>query len=168
MFTEVSKRRYTYVFTSPEIVISKKFKKCIFNHFSFTGCFYLLVVDEIHLVEEWGKNFCLMYVKNEKIWKRIPCHVFLLGVSAMLTKSISSQVVEKAGFLPNYQLLLQTFLNQPEIMQLYCFMEHPKSSCLDLQFVLPPKAKITKNIQKTIIFINSVNEIQVIISIFYA
>lgn len=53
-------------------------------------------------------------------------------------------------------------------MQIYRFMEHPKSSCLDLQFILPPNAKKAKDIQKTIIFINSVNEIWAIIDIIYA
>ena len=75
--------------------------------------------------------------------------------------------MEKAGFLPNYRLL-QTSLNRPEIMQIHRFMEHPKSSCLDLQFILPTEAKEAKDIQKTIIFVNSVNEIRVIIDIIHA
>ncbi len=128
VFTEVFNGRYTHVFTSPKIAISKKLKKYIFNHFSFTDCLCLLAVDEIYLVEEWGKNFCPIYAEIEKIRKRLPCHVPLLGVSATLTKSVYSRVVEKAGFLPNYRLL-QTFLNRLEIMQLHCFMEHPRSSC---------------------------------------
>lgn len=38
-------------------------------------------------------------------------------------------------------------------------MEHSKASCLDLQFILPKKATAAKNIQKTIIFVNSVSDI---------
>ncbi len=158
VFTEVSKRKYTYVFTNPKIAIFMKYKKCVFNHSSFTNHFCLLTVDEIYLVEEWDKNFRLIYAKIEKIQKRISCHVSLLGGLVTLTKSVRSRVVEKARFLPNYQLL-QTSLDRPEIMQLYRFMKHTRSSCLDLQFVLPPKAKEAKKSQKTIIFVNCVNEI---------
>lgn len=111
MFTEISKRGYTYVFTSPEIAISKRFKKYILDQSSFTVCLCLLVVDEIYLVEEWGRNFCLMYAEIDKVQKRIPCKVPLLGVSAILTKSVRSQAIEKAGFLPNYRLL-QTFFDR--------------------------------------------------------
>lgn len=76
-------------------------------------------------------------------------------------------MLEKAGFLPDYRLM-QTSLDRPEIMQIHRFMEHPKSSYLNLQFILPPNAKKAKDIQKTIIFVNSVNEIRAIISIIHA
>lgn len=77
------------------------------------------------------------------------------------------RVVEKAGFLPNYRLL-QTSLDRPEIMQIHCFMDHPRSSCLDLQFVLPPEAREAKDIQKRIIFVNSVSDIRDVINVFHA
>ena len=60
---------------------------------------------------------------------------------------------------------MQTSLNRPEIMQIHCFMEHSKTSCLDLQFLLPKIAKEAKDIQKTIIFVNTVAEIRQIIDI---
>lgn len=63
---------------------------------------------------------------------------------------------------------MQAPLDRPEIMQIHRFMEHPKSSCLDLQTILPHKAKKANDIQKTIIFVNSVSEIRVIISIFHS
>lgn len=52
VFTKVCKGGYIYIFTSLEIAISKRFKKYIFDHLSFTNYDYLLVIDEIHLVEE--------------------------------------------------------------------------------------------------------------------
>lgn len=52
MFTKISKGGYTYVFISPEIPISKKFKKYIFDQSFFTNCLCLLAVDKIYLVEE--------------------------------------------------------------------------------------------------------------------
>ena len=48
---------YTHVFTSPEIALSKKFETNILNHLCFAQQLSLLVIDEIYLIEEWGKNF---------------------------------------------------------------------------------------------------------------
>lgn len=45
-------------------------------------------------------------------------------------------------------------------MQIHRFMNHSKSSCLDLQFLLPQSAKEAKDIQQTVIFVNTVDEIQ--------
>lgn len=161
----IARGDYSHVFTSPEIALSKKFKKNVLDHSQFTDRLCLLAVDEIHLVDEWGKGFRPLYAEIEKVRKRIPCHVPLLGVSATLTKKVRLRVVEKAGFLPNYRLM-QTSLDRAEIMQIHRFMEHAKSSCLDLQFVLPKVATKASDIQKTIIFVNTLTEIRPIILIF--
>lgn len=48
---------YTHLFTSPEIALSKKFKTNILDHSGFAQQISLLAIDEIHLIEEWGKSF---------------------------------------------------------------------------------------------------------------
>lgn len=49
---EIARGHYTHVFTSPEIALSKKFKKNILDQHLFSDRLCLLAVDEIHLVEE--------------------------------------------------------------------------------------------------------------------
>lgn len=49
----------------------------------------------------------------------------------MLTKKVRQRVVERAKLLSNYRLL-QTSLDCPEIMQMHCFIDYSRSSCLDL------------------------------------
>ena len=58
---------FTHVFTSPEIVLSKKFKQSILDKLLFTDSLFLLAVNEIYLIEKWGKNFCPMYAEIEKV-----------------------------------------------------------------------------------------------------
>lgn len=67
VLAEIANKRYNYVFTSPKIVLSKKFKQNIMDCFFFTKRLYLLTVDQIHLVKKWGKNFWLIYVEIEKV-----------------------------------------------------------------------------------------------------
>lgn len=106
-----------------------------------------------------------MYTEIEKIQKKIPYYVPLLGVLATLTKKVHIKVLEKTGFYPDYQRM-QTLLNRLKILRIHCFMEHAKSSCLDLQFVLLKVATKASNIQKTIIFVNNISKIRLIINVF--
>lgn len=60
---------------------------------------------------------------------------------------------------------MQTSLDRPEITQIHQFIEYSKASYLDFQFVFPQKVKEARNIQKTIIFVNSVEDIRSMINI---
>ena len=51
ILAEVPCEHYTHVFTSPEIALSKKFKKCILDQQFFTNRLCLLAIDEIHLID---------------------------------------------------------------------------------------------------------------------
>lgn len=50
-------------------------------------------------------------------------------------------------------------------MQIHQFIEYTKASCLDLQFILLKTTNKARNIQKTIIFVNSISEICPLINI---
>lgn len=146
------------MYTSPEIALSVNFKRRVLDHPGFTDRPSLLAVDEIHLVDEWGKGFRLLYAEIEKVRKRIPHNIPLLGLSATLTAKVIQRVLQKAGFSVNYRLT-QTSLDRSETMQIHRFMKQPRARGLDLQFVLPKTTIQAKDIQKTIIFVNSVTEI---------
>ena len=88
VFHNIIKRRYTHVFTSPEIAFSKWFKISILDQTSFINRLVLLAIDEIHLVEERDNNFRPIFAEIEKVCKKIPCYVTLLAISAILTKNV--------------------------------------------------------------------------------
>lgn len=83
---DITQENYIHVFTSLEITLSKKFKKHILDQNKFINRLWLLAIDEIHLVDEWEKQFRPLYTKIQKIQKQMPCHLPLLGVFATLTK----------------------------------------------------------------------------------
>ena len=64
---KIARGNYTHVFTSPEIALSKKFKKNILHQHVFTDRLCLLAIDKIHLVEEWGKQFRPLYAEIKKV-----------------------------------------------------------------------------------------------------
>lgn len=57
VYRKIAKGGYTYVLLSPEIALSKKFKKIVLDHPSFTDRLFLLAIDEIYLVDQWGQFF---------------------------------------------------------------------------------------------------------------
>lgn len=68
----------------------------------------------------------------------------------------------KARFREDFELM-QTFLNQPEIQQIHYFMTGSKNSYKDLQVIFSCKTNQAKDIQKTIIFVNTISNIWLII-----
>lgn len=66
---EIATSNYTHVFTSPEIALSKQFKKNILNVARFTTRFCLLTIDKIHFIEQWGDSFWPQYAKIGKVQK---------------------------------------------------------------------------------------------------
>ena len=62
----IARQNYTHVFTSPEIALSKKFKANVLDDSRFASRLSLLAIDEIHLIEEWGKSFRPLYAEMKK------------------------------------------------------------------------------------------------------
>lgn len=52
IFAKIANKRYSHIFTSLEIALSKKLKQNILDFFFFTKHLYLFAVNEIYLVEE--------------------------------------------------------------------------------------------------------------------
>ena len=102
---EIVNRRYSHVFTNSKIALSKIFKQHLLDYFLFTTYLCLLIINEIHLVKEWDKHFQLIYTKIKKVRKKISYHILFLEILAILIEKVRQNVVEKAGFPPNYWLL---------------------------------------------------------------
>lgn len=63
----ITNKRYTHIFTNPEIALSQKFISNILDQGFFINCFYLLVIDNIHPIEKWDKNSQHVYAIIKKV-----------------------------------------------------------------------------------------------------
>lgn len=88
----------------------------------------------------------------------------LLDISAILIKSICLCVFAKIRFKDTYKLM-QILLDRSKIQQIYWFMKYPKASYLNIQFILLPKVNNAKDMQKTIVFVNTIAKIYPIIEV---
>lgn len=60
--------------------------------------FFLFTINNIYFIEKYSKNFKPVYIKIEKILKKIPYHENLLKLAEMLTKKIRFWVLKKTRF----------------------------------------------------------------------
>lgn len=96
---------YNHVFTSPKIALSKKFKASVLDNLWFSSPLSLLAINEIYLIEKWGKGFWQFYAEIEKVRKHILSQVLFVEVSAILTEVAQLQVLATAGFFDKYKLM---------------------------------------------------------------
>ncbi len=64
---EIACGDYTPFFNSPEIALTKKFKTNVLDNSQFLKRLCLLAINEIHLVDQWGKSFRLLYAEVENV-----------------------------------------------------------------------------------------------------
>lgn len=49
---QIAQGNYTHIFTNSEIMLSKKFKKNVFNNYYFANYLYLFAINQIYLMEQ--------------------------------------------------------------------------------------------------------------------
>lgn len=145
------------VFTSPEIAMLKTFNDDVLRHPSFFQKLCLLAIDEIHLVSEW-REFRPEYFNLGVIRARLPAGIPLLGASATLDQATLKVVKDRCAFDPNHAIV-KTSLDRPEIYMQITAISYPTNSMLDLQRFLPSKIKYISDVPKTIIFMDSINNV---------
>lgn len=62
----------------------------------------LLIINEIHLVDQWKKIFRPLYAEIEKFQMRILYNISPLDISATLTKQAQIKILDKTGFKSSY------------------------------------------------------------------
>ena len=65
MLVNICRDVYTHILLSPELLVGKKFHSILINS-TFCSHVKLVVVDEMHLVTDWGQFFHAAYIQ---LWK---------------------------------------------------------------------------------------------------
>ena len=146
------------VITSPEIAVSKLFHHDVLNAEVFRFRVSLLALDEVHLMEDWGKGFRTDYAKLGVLRTRLPSCVPVLGVSATLPFVTLASVIRRGRF--RNPKVHRHSIDRPEIYIQVEPLQNTKKSMLDLRFVLPEVVRGPLDIPKTIVYMNTIGEIR--------
>ena len=158
----IRRGQYTHILTSPEIAITSEFNREVLRDSYFSSRIVLFAVDELHLVEHWGREFRPDYMNIAVIRSRMPANVPLLGVTATMNPRLLGEITASAGFNSDVEVI-RTPLDRPEIFIQVQSMLHTATSMRDLAFLVEGHshgALDYNNIPKTIMFMESILQIQ--------
>ena len=103
---------YTHILISPELLVSDKLHKVLIDPV-FRSHVALVVVDEVHLLADWGETFRIAYAQLFKV-RSVLVDKPWFACTATLDPSTFQTVCKLAGFKPNIQVI-KTPIDRPEL-----------------------------------------------------
>jgi superfamily II DNA helicase RecQ len=149
------------VFTSPDIALSEEFHKDVLQKPRFRHRLMCVVIDELHLVEEW-KTFREDYGNLQLLRQRVPVKVPLLGVTANLPNSWMQKILISAGFRKDCFILREKFFRE-EFKLIIRPFHYAQNIFRDLAPILDLGGLIDLcKIPKTVIFMNFISKLKAV------
>ena len=164
---------YSHILVSPEIACSKYFRESVLSDSKFRSRVKAVMVDEVHLVVDWGLTFResythLRYLRNElghKPW---------FGCTATLDTQSFESLCQSSGFSKNVRIM-RTTINRSEITIIRKTLpQKEKFSFRMLYFLFDEATELHDNniskptperIKKSVIFFDSKDHIRSCIDI---
>lgn len=161
LLEEIKAGKFTHILLSPELAISDKFCQTAI-HSSFQERLALVVVDEVHLVMQWGKDFRTDYARLHQLRSLFGRDVPWFACSATLDEKSLRAVTEGLGFQKDVEIL-RTSINRPELLIQVAWIPkggHQKALALRFLFDNAPDQPVFRpsQIPKTLIFFDTKND----------
>jgi hypothetical protein len=110
---EVEDGKYTHILISPELAVSEKFHKTATNP-KFIDRLSLVVIDEAHLVSQWGRSFRTDYARLSQLRGMFGDRIPWFACSATLDDKTLNDLKTGAGF-GNDVAVIRTSIDRPEL-----------------------------------------------------
>ena len=125
---------YTHILISPELLAGKKLHK-ILTHPTFRAHVGLVVIDEVHLVANWGGSFRSSYTQLWKVRSLLGRRPWF-ACTATLDDTTFKIVKELAGFRNNINIV-RTSINRPDLLIIREYIKRgSKKSFKSLYFII--------------------------------
>ena len=161
LLEEIKAGEFTHILLSPELAIGDKFRQTAI-HPSFQERLALVVVDEVHLVMQWGKDFRTDYARLHQLRSLFGRGVPWFACSATLDEKSLCAVTEGLGFQKDVEIV-RTSINRPELLIQMAWIPkggHEKALALRFLFDNTPDQPVfqASQIPKTLIFFDTKND----------
>lgn len=114
VLADIQNGKYTHVLISPELAISDKFHATAINPV-FKERLGLVVIDEAHLVSQWGRSFRTDYARLGQLRSLFGNHVPWFACSATLDAETLEKLKEGARFEDDVTIV-RTSIDRPELV----------------------------------------------------
>lgn len=158
---DIAKGCYRLVIVSPELLLNDGRFEELWGKKKFTDNIINLVLDEAHVIQEWGGTFRSDYLKIGPIRYLLPRMIpFHLG-SATLGKVSVPELAKNLHFRPESTTICRLNTDRPNIFLVVQKMKYPANSYEDLAFLIQKKMKLgDPKPPKFLVFFNSRSEAQ--------
>ena len=163
IWDDVRRRKYTHILMSPEIATSARFGE-VLKDTAFRSSIRWLAIDEAHLVRTWGEDFRKQYAQLSYLRSLLPSNCVWSACSATLDDATVNFIRRSCRFSSNLKVW-RTTIDRPEISLVVQQIRKNKRSTYEDLFFTVEKAAVdgnVANIPKTVIYLDSVNEISVL------
>jgi hypothetical protein len=161
---DIQKGKFTHVLISPELAISDKFHATAVNPV-FKEQLALVVVDEAHLVSQWGRGFRTDYARLGQLRSLFGERVPWFACSATLDAEALKELKKGVGFAPDVTII-RTSIDRPElVIRIGWIPKNSRQNASALRFIFDKggqsdanSTSIPQQIPKTVVFFDSKKE----------
>jgi RAD3-like DEAD/DEAH box helicase/helicase-like protein len=135
VFERLKRCEYTHILLSPEIAVEDEFGGIVSNPL-FKSRVGLVVIDELHVVKQWGREFRKHYAQLSTLRLKLGWNVPWFGTSATLSENTLEIVKKSVAFKGNVRVI-RTPVDRPEISIIIEPIKHRQTRSFEgLYFVL--------------------------------
>lgn len=158
---DVKNGLYTHLLISPELATGPKFHTTATDPL-FKEQLGLVVLDEAHLVSQWGRSFRTAYARIGVLRSLFGSHIPWFACSATLNTQALDEVKRAIGFDKNVTVI-RTSVDRPEIaLRMGIIPRNQKKSASALRFLLDDAVRANNKtpscmhlVPKTVVFFDS-------------
>ena len=161
VLADIRDGKYTHVMISPELAIGDKFHATAIDPV-FKERLGLIVIDEAHLVSQWGRDFRTDYARLGQLRSLFGGHIPWFACSATLDTAALKTLKEGAGFRDDVAIM-RTSVDRPElVIRIGWIPTNSRQKASALRFIFDEGARtngrrtvMPQAIPKTIVFFDS-------------
>jgi superfamily II DNA helicase RecQ len=165
VLVDIRNAKYTHILISPELAVGDQFRG-VLSASTFSSKIALVVVDEAHLVAQWGQDFRTDYARLNLLRNILGREVPWFACSATLDSATLSEVIKGIGFDADIKIQ-RTSIDRPELLlRIGTIPKSTRNKFSGLHFAFDPDPSSTgdivdpSDISKTIIFFDSKDDVR--------
>ena len=164
ILVNIQNEKYTHILISPELGVGDKFHETV-THSIFKERLTLVVIDEAHLVSQWGRDFRSAYARLGQLRSLFGDSVPWFACSATLDTATLEAVKKGCGF-DNDVTIMRTSIDRPELAIILSWIPNKqRKNATALRFLFDGGTRADtesparpQRIPKTVVFFDSKQE----------
>lgn len=165
LLKDIGRVKYTHLLLSPELAVSERLRHIILEP-NFISRLALVIVDEAHLVSQWGANFRTDYSRLSLLRSRLGPEIPWFACSATLDPTTLRELIQGIG-LDETVKIQRTSIDRPELLiRTGIIPRNTRNKFSALRFLFDPVERPLdsstvqpSNIPKTIVFFDRKREL---------